>query len=144
MKKISKFFLMLVVFSLQGSAVAGGKELFTGAKKFSRGGPACIACHSLSGLGVPGGKLAPSLDDTADNFSLEELVEFLGSEDSPVMAAAYRDRQLTEREKQEVAAYLTGSSAQGDDGGGNLTLLAIIAGVVLFLITGAAKVSLFA
>ncbi len=39
-----------------------GRELFTGAKKFENGGPPCMGCHSIGGIGaLGGGALGPDL-----------------------------------------------------------------------------------
>jgi mono/diheme cytochrome c family protein len=42
--------------------VERGKEYFTGARRFANGGPPCMGCHSVGGIGaLGGGALGPDL-----------------------------------------------------------------------------------
>ena len=47
-----------------------GKELFTGVTRFANGGPPCMACHSVGGIGaLGGGNLGPDLTGVASRSS---------------------------------------------------------------------------
>jgi mono/diheme cytochrome c family protein len=58
----------------QGDA-AGGRELFIGRVAFHNGGPPCMSCHSISGIGaLGGGTLGPDLTNAQE---IANLVGFI-------------------------------------------------------------------
>jgi mono/diheme cytochrome c family protein len=93
-----------------------GRALFLGGALAS-GGPACVACHTTSDLGLlGGGTLGPDL--TAAYARLEgrkALGAWLAAPPSPVMQPLYRDRPLAEDEILGLIAYLEGVARTGRD-----------------------------
>ena len=102
--------------SQDGSETIGdealGKNLFTGATRFEGGGPPCLACHSIAGIGaLGGGALGPNLTETA--WKGPALGGFLDVVISPNMAAQYpimnsvwnNNSPLTVEEKAHVGAF---------------------------------------
>lgn len=99
------------------AAMAGnaemGKELFTGAARFRNGGPPCMACHSVAGIGaLGGGQLGPDLTTVAERFGgAAALSVFVGSSPTPTMNAIWQKAPLTPRERADVVAFLAQAPA---------------------------------
>lgn len=93
-------------------AVAGspeiGKELFMGAARFRNGGPPCMACHSVSGIGaLGGGQLGPDLTDVISRYGgPAALMAFVGGSPTPTMNAVWARTPLTAEERASVVAFL--------------------------------------
>lgn len=96
-----------------------GKSLFTGALRFQNGGPPCLACHSISGIGaLGGGALGPDL--TATVWKGPALASFLEQVTSPEMAKTYPTMNVvwgnkspfTAEEKANLGAFLQEASLQ--------------------------------
>jgi mono/diheme cytochrome c family protein len=91
-----------------------GRDLFTGAKRLSNGGVACMACHDTAGLGVPGGGLiGPDLTHVVERYGGETgLSAVLGKIPFPSMVPVYRNRPLTPQEQADLTAFLQGSAGK--------------------------------
>ena len=101
----------------QAVAVAGdpapGQRAFTGEMGLGNGGPACIACHAVSGIGsLGGGALGPDLTHVAQRYPGPGLAAVLGSIAFPTMAGPFANRPLTPPEQADLVAFL----AQADQG----------------------------
>ncbi len=76
--------------------VQAGRDLFTGVRPLAGGGPACISCHTVQGVGgLGGGRLGPDL--TAAYSRLEArtgLAGWLSSPPSPTMQPVYKAHPL--------------------------------------------------
>jgi cytochrome c2 len=112
--------------------VARGKAFFVGNARFENGGPQCMSCHSIVGIGaLGGGALGPDL--TANGFTKygEGLAGFLSSPPTVTMNAVWKDTPLTEQERADLFAFMKNASVSGREP----TALLQIA---LFSIAGAA------
>lgn len=111
-----------------------GKDYFTGAKRFQNGGPACIACHSVTGIGaLGGGTMGPDLTKAYSKFGEAGLVSFVQNPSTQTMRAVWVSRPLTPEEIGHLTAYLEVSDTHGPTSAvAQLTLLAGLGGL-LFL-----------
>jgi mono/diheme cytochrome c family protein len=85
-----------------------GKNLFTGATQFAHGGPACISCHTLAGIGsLGGGQIGPDLSHAGLKYGgAKGLTPVLTQIPFPKMIPLYSGHPLTSSEAADVAAYL--------------------------------------
>jgi mono/diheme cytochrome c family protein len=95
-----------------GPAVQGnpevGKELFTGVARFANGGPPCMACHSVGGIGaLGGGQLGPDLTDVVSRYGGATAVDaFVGGTPTPTMKAVWSGHPLSNEERASVVSFL--------------------------------------
>lgn len=89
-----------------------GKNFFTGVERFQNGGPACLACHSVAGIGaLGGGLLGPDLTGVLDRYGGPQgVAAFVGSPATPVMSSVWREKPLTPQELADVVAFLQQAS----------------------------------
>lgn len=87
---------------------AMGKELFTGAARFSNRGPPCMACHSVAGIGaLGGGQLGPDLTTVVTRLGgVAAVSAFVGGSPTPTMSAIWSRTPLTETERADMVAFL--------------------------------------
>jgi len=85
-----------------------GKDLFTGVTRFLNGGPPCMACHSVSGIGaLGGGQLGPDLTGSGEKYGgAAGLDAFIAGSPTPTMRAVWSQRPLTPEERAGVVAFL--------------------------------------
>lgn len=85
-----------------------GKDLFTGVARFQNGGPPCMACHSVGGIGaLGGGQLGPDLTEVVARYGGAAAVNaFVGGTPTPTMKAVWSQRPLTDQERANVVAFL--------------------------------------
>jgi mono/diheme cytochrome c family protein len=89
-----------------GDPVAGWR-VFTGNASLAGGGPACIGCHSVNGLGgLGGGALGPDLTHAAQRYPGPGLAAVLGNIAFPTMIGPFANRPLTAQEQADLVAYL--------------------------------------
>jgi mono/diheme cytochrome c family protein len=94
--------------------VARGRRLFEGTEALAHGGPACLGCHDVRGVGVAGGgTLGPNLTFTFARLGDRGLTPLLGKLDTPLMREVYAKAPLTEEEQYAVKAYLADASRDG-------------------------------
>jgi len=87
--------------------VPAGRRLFIGRARLSRGGPACINCHHVAGVGyLGGGRLGADLTNVALKYKDVELASILKAPGFPLMSRVYGDRELTDEEVVKVFAFL--------------------------------------
>jgi cytochrome c2 len=93
--------------AVEGNAEAG-KELFTGVARYANGGPPCMACHSVGGIGsLGGGQLAPDLTTVVSRFGGPSAVDaFVAGTPTPTMKAVWSKQPLTPQERANVVAFL--------------------------------------
>jgi len=104
--------------------VAVGRELFLGQRGFESRAPACIACHTATGLtGLGGGTLGPDL--TTAFARLEgrtALGAWLSAPPTPVMQPVFKDHRLKGEEILQVVAYLKAVAESGEAEAEDMTL----------------------
>lgn len=101
-----------------GDDVRLGRELFLGIRSLQGGGPACVSCHSVSGIGVlAGGGLAPELSAVFGRLNGRKgLSTWLAAPATNTMQALFESKSLeAESEILPLVAYfadLAGSPAE--------------------------------
>jgi cytochrome c2 len=85
-----------------------GKDLFTGVVRFQNGGPPCMACHSVSGIGaLGGGQLGPDLTEAVKRYGgASGLDAFVAGTPTPTMKAVWAQRPLTPEDRANVVSFL--------------------------------------
>lgn len=85
-----------------------GKDLFTGVVRFQNGGPPCMACHSVSGIGaLGGGQLGPDLTEVVKRYGGASAVDaFVAGTPTPTMKAVWGGRPLTAEDRANVVSFL--------------------------------------
>ncbi len=94
--------------AVQGNAESG-KDLFTGVVRFQNGGPPCMACHSVGGIGaLGGGQLGPDLTKVVERLGGAAGVNaFIAGTPTPTMRAVWSQRPLTDQERANVVGFLS-------------------------------------
>ncbi|MCC6146727.1 MAG: c-type cytochrome [Anaerolineaceae bacterium] len=120
---------------------AVGKQLFTGELALTNGGPACIACHTVSGTGaLGGGGLGPDLTHVFQRYGEAGLSGSLTTIAFPTMVGPFLNRPLTPEEKADLVAFF-GEANQWQSpvpivAAGTLTLHVILIFAIGLAITG--------
>lgn len=126
------------VAALPPGDAAVGRELFVGSVKFHNGGPPCMSCHSISGIGaLGGGTLGPDLTDAYQKYGGDAgLASFLTSVPTPTMNAVWSKTPLTPQEIANLTAFIKeGAVSQRPISAiGRLAVLAVIALIILVVI----------
>jgi mono/diheme cytochrome c family protein len=117
-----------------------GKELFTGVARFANGGPPCMACHSVGGIGaLGGGQLGPDLTGAAGRYGgAAGLDAFVAGTPTPTMKVVWAQHPLTTEERASVVAFVgqAGVSERPAQAIWQLGGLAALGLVVLLAIAG--------
>jgi len=94
--------------------VALGKEIFLGARQLTNRGPACVSCHTVSGLGgLGGGRLGPDLTKVFERLQgRKNLSAWLSAPPTTTMQPVFKTQPLTPEEILPLVALFE-SSAQG-------------------------------
>lgn len=93
--------------ALRPGTAAAGEALFLGTTRLQNGGPPCMACHSVAGIGaLGGGTLGPDL--TGAYGKLGQAV-MSWPEIMPPMRAIYVAQRLTPQEKADLTVFLQGA-----------------------------------
>ncbi len=115
-----------------------GERLFTGLESLTNGGPSCISCHTVRGLGLlGGGRLGADLTKVSERIGgRKPLSAWLVSPATTTMQPVFRAHPLEPEEILPLVAYFEDSAKQvGDDD--SVAPLAFflmgLAGVVLVL-----------
>jgi cytochrome c2 len=85
-----------------------GKDLFTGVVRFANGGPPCMVCHSVAGIGaLGGGQLGPDLTEVVKRYGGASAVDaFVAGTPTPTMKAVWGQRPLTAEDRANVVSFL--------------------------------------
>ncbi|MBI4172499.1 MAG: c-type cytochrome [Actinobacteria bacterium] len=119
----------------EGDAAAG-KSLFTGASRLANGGPPCLSCHTIAGIGrLGGGTLGPDLTRSYTKYGGEAGVAgVLETLPFPTMTPLFAGKQLTAEERTDLAAFLREAATAKRDSTAVWELLALGgAGVALLV-----------
>lgn len=120
-----------------GNAVTG-KALFVGDKRFENGGPQCMSCHSIAGIGaLGGGNLGPDLTANGYNKYGEGLPAFLASPATVTMNAVWKDTPMTPQEQADLFAFMKNASVSGREP-------AVLLQIALLAMVGAAALIVLA
>jgi mono/diheme cytochrome c family protein len=113
--------------------VALGRDLFSGAVELAAGGPACISCHSVSGLaGLGGGRLGPDLTSAYSRLEgRKSLGAWLSSPPSVVMQPLFTNKPIDSEEILALVAYLESVARGGEAEAPATSLEFILAGIGL-------------
>lgn len=96
----------------QGAA-SRGESLFTGSTHFRNGGPACIACHSISGLPFPnGGTLGPDLTHVYTKLGPRGTEAAMQTLYFGVMTPIYIQHPVVPQEQADLIAFLKQSETK--------------------------------
>lgn len=119
-----------IVRASAGNAVAG-RNLFTGEVRFQNGGPACISCHSINGIGAfGGGTMGPDL--TPVYRKLRGAAVSWPQTVAP-MRPIFSVHPLTIHEKANLAAFLKHASL-AKSAPSEIVNLAVITGIGALLL----------
>ncbi|MDP2662201.1 MAG: cytochrome C, partial [Dehalococcoidia bacterium] len=102
------------------------------------GGPPCMACHSIAGIGaLGGGALGPDLTQTFDKYGNAGMASVLATLPFPTMKSIFEDKPLTPEEQANLMAFLQSSrvSQRSTEAIGQLALLAVGGLIVLLALT---------
>ncbi len=92
---------------------ANGRALFAGERRLSAGGPACIACHDVAGIGAfRGGTWGLDLTKQQSKMGTEGIVGVLKSPAFPGMKEAYANRPIGDEEAADLAAFFIEADRQ--------------------------------
>ena len=110
--------------------VERGRELFMGAVDCENGAPACISCHTVSGIGgLGGGRLGPDLTDAYDRLEgRKALSAWLGAPPSLVMQPVFKGHQLEGEEVLALVAYLKSAAETEEAAAPTSTLQFVLLG----------------
>ncbi|MEO8355117.1 MAG: c-type cytochrome [Chloroflexota bacterium] len=120
--------------ALPAGDASRGKALFIGNARFENGGPQCMSCHSIAGIGsLGGGNLGPDL--TANGYTKygEGLGAFLSAPPTVTMNAVWKGTPLTPQEQADLFAFLKEGSVSGREPAvlWQIALLAIVGAAAL-------------
>lgn len=93
---------------------AQGRALFTGASRMANGGPPCMSCHSIAGLGaLGGGALGPDLTFSYNTYGGDNgIAIFLDTMPTVTMNAVWTRQPLTPDEQAHLRTFLQEASVQ--------------------------------
>lgn len=115
-----------------------GKALFVGERRFENGGPPCMGCHSIAGIGaLGGGALGPDLTPAYHKYGGDAgLTGFLAGAPTPTMNAVWSRRPMTPAEQADLLAFMKQAPVSGRpiEALGRLAALAVCGAVVLLVI----------
>lgn len=99
--------------------VDAGRAIFAGRRRLSAGAPACISCHTVSGVGgLGGGTLAPDLTQVSQRLGGRQgLTAWLGAPATPIMQSMFAKRAMTPEEVEPLVAYFEQTAKQGAPAG---------------------------
>lgn len=120
--------------------VERGRAIVRGDIAQLAGGPACLSCHTVRGVGaLGGGRLGPDLTKAYERLQgRKALSVWLSAPATSTMQSVFRDTPLDAEEILPVVAYLEEAARQGgeDTGFGRVTFLLLGLGGAVVLLAG--------
>jgi len=114
-----------------------GKALFEGSNRFDNGGPPCLACHSIAGIGaLGGGALGPDLTGSFGKFGEEGMASILANPPFQTMSPIFDDQPLTDEEQAHLSLFLSRAAVSKRTAAsvGQLALLGVVGATFLLLV----------
>lgn len=112
---------------LTAADIEQGRRILLGTRKLSGGGPSCLGCHTMRGLGgLGGGRLGPDLTRVYERLSgRKNLAAWLSAPATPTMAAVFGNQPLTAEEILPLIGVFEEAAKNGgeDDSPALLTFL---------------------
>lgn len=106
--------------------VASGRALFTGEKKFAKGGAPCASCHAFGYQGVVSGNLAADLSGMYAKMGEQGVRGVLKALKFPTMKKIYADKALTDEEITALVAFTKdGATQKSPASGGSFPLAGV-------------------
>lgn len=92
---------------LTAADVVRGREIFLGRARLASGGPPCISCHTVGGIGgLGGGRLGPDLTKVFERYTDRKiLASWLSAPATPTMGSLFANRGLAPEEILPLVAY---------------------------------------
>lgn len=114
-----------------------GKRLFTGDDNLANGGPACISCHTIAGIGsLGGGAVGPDLTTAAARYGTG-LAAVIQQPAFPTMQPIYAPGPITAQEAANLAAFIAAApQAERSSGAVGKLLLLGFGGAMALLAVG--------
>lgn len=111
--------------------VALGRELYLGLTRLAKGGPPCVSCHSVNGLGVlAGGKLGPDLNAVFERLNGRKgLSSWLLAPATPTMQSVFKNHPIQPDEIVPLVAFFADKSVAPPESGQAATLIFILSGL---------------
>lgn len=110
-----------------------GKHLFTGEEAFAKGGPPCIACHNVAGVGeLEGGALAADLTGAYKKYGDSGLMSILKTTPFAGMKEAYAGHPLTDDEMANLKAFF--AQTEGQQSSASIGWIFAVIGIAVFAI----------
>jgi mono/diheme cytochrome c family protein len=102
---------------LTAADVEQGRMILLGKRKLANGGPACLGCHTMKGLGMlGGGRLGPDLTRVYERISgRKNLSAWLAAPATPTMAAVFKNQALTDEEILPLIAVFEQAARNGGE-----------------------------
>jgi mono/diheme cytochrome c family protein len=92
---------------------ARGRLLFSSERALANGGPNCIACHTVSGVGaLGGGGLGPDLTHVVQRYGEPGLTAALQTISFPTMVGPFKNHPLTPAEQADLIAFFKQADRQ--------------------------------
>jgi hypothetical protein len=97
--------------------IAGGRDMFLGSTRLANGGPACISCHTMKGIGgLGGGRLGPDLTRAFERLQGRKgLAAWLLAPPSPTMQPIFKLKPLRNEEVLPLLAVLEDAAKRGGE-----------------------------
>jgi mono/diheme cytochrome c family protein len=92
--------------------VQRGEAFFTGQTQLANAGPACMGCHSISGIGeLGGGTLGPDLTAVSSRYGPTGLIAALEGLPFPTMQGVFAEQPLTPEEVADLGEFFIASES---------------------------------
>lgn len=94
-----------------------GRNIFRGQQRLADGGPACISCHTLHGVGaLGGGRLGPDLTTVYERMEGRKgLAAWLAAPPTPTMQPLFKQHPMRSAEIISLVAYLEDAARRGGE-----------------------------